>query len=365
MLDGMVTGHASPNDPVPVLAQRAPDEARERPCISRGGPSLALGPPAAGGHQSARGSSAACIVNSGQKLKTPKILVEGSISMVGSGEECEPGGWVVSAVCPRCGHHVSLVKHGCGRIECPQCSKKWARRAAERSAARLWGALHAGVSKHKPRHITFDLDELSWDAAKARAEEIGCTGGILVLHPWRLKEEYRAMFEMMAERTGMNRYDIAKQSGIGMDAFRWSPHCHGMVYGRFKDVRSGSEIFEYRNIRRMNSQHSAEGALMYLFGHTFIPPGQNGKCYRYFGICSPQKLKPEWTGSCTDSLKCPECQAEMVTEDSGEIILYKRYIALGWHVVTRIRTKARGAPPPRAPRVPLDRPEPFQKWACS
>lgn len=148
-----------------------------------------------------------------------------------------------------------------------------------------------------------------------------------------------------------------------MDAFRWSPHCHGMVYGRFKDVRSGSEIFEYRNIRRMNSQHSAEGALMYLFGHTFIPPGHLGKCYRYFGVCSPQKLKPEWTGTCTDSLKCPECQAEMVTEDSGEIILYKRYIALGWHVVTRIRNKARGAPPPCASRVQPERPDPFSKWA--
>jgi hypothetical protein len=302
-------------------------------------------------------------MNSGQKLKTPKIVLEGTVTMVGSGEECEPGGWVVTAVCPRCGHHVSLVKHGCGRIECPQCSKKWARRAAERSAARLWGAIHARVARWKPRHISFDLDELSWDAAKKKAEEIGCTGGILVLHPWRLKDEYKQMFEDMAERTGMNRYDIAKQSGIGMDAFRWAPHCHGMVYGRFKDVRRGSDIFEYRNIGRVNSQHNAEGRLMYLFGHTFIPQSVNGKCYRYFGICSPQKLKPTWTGTCSDSLKCPECQAEMVTEDSGEIILYKRYIALGWHVVTPIPRGAKGAAPPAAPLRSADIPNPFKKWA--
>lgn len=321
--------------------------------------------PTDGGRAGDRGSSAACIVNSGQKLKTPKIVEEGSVLMVGSGEECEPGGWVVAAVCPRCGHHVSLVKHGCGRIECPQCSKKWARRAAERAAARLWGALHARAATWKPRHITFDLDELSWDAAKKKAAEIGCTGGVLVLHPWRLKDEYRKMFEMMAERTGMNRYDIAKQSGIGMDAFRWSPHCHGMVYGKFKDVQKASDKFEYRNIRRLNSQHQAEGSLMYLFGHTFIPQSKNGKCYRYFGVCSPQKLKPDWTGTCTDSLKCPECQAEMVAEGTNELILYKRYIALGWHVVTMHKRGARGAPPPRASSVHPMRPDPFIKWATS
>lgn len=102
---------------------------------------------------------------------------------------------------------------------------------------------------------------------------------------------------------------------------------------------------------------------MYLFGHTFIPQSVNGKCYRYFGICSPQKLKPTWTGTCSDSLKCPECQAEMVTEDSGEIILYKRYIALGWHVVTPIPRGAKGAAPPAAPLRSADIPNPFKKWA--
>lgn len=307
------------------------------------GPIARVPSPPWGGMVDARGDPAACIVNSGQKLETPKILSEGSIFMVGSGEECEATGWVVAAHCPKCGQTVTLVKHGCGVITCPACSKKWARRAAERAAARLWGALSAKVSTWKPRHITFDLDECSWDAAKKKAAEIGCTGGVLVLHPWRLKDEYKQMFEIMSEKTGRNRYDLAKESAIGMDAFRWSPHCHAMVYGKFKDVRKGSEIFEYRMIRRLNSQHGAEGSLLYLFGHTFIPLTKNGKCYRYFGTCSPQKLKPTWTGTCSDSLKCPHCQSEMVTDDSNEIILYKRYIALGWHVVTKRDRQAREA----------------------
>ena len=363
MIPGMVTGHSSPDEPVPVLAQRAPDEARERPRHGGGGPSLPLGPPTDGGHQSGRGSSAACIVNSGQKLLTPEMAETGALRMVGSGDECEPGGWVVSAVCPKCGHHVQLVKSGCGRVECPRCSKKWARRAAERAAARVFGAFLARASRWKPRHITFDLDEVSWDAAKKKAESLGCTGGVLVIHLWRFKPEYKAMFEIMAERTGLNRYDVAKMSAIGMDAFEWSPHCHAEAYGKFEAVEKDSGQFKYRMIRRLNSQQTAEATLLYLFGHTFIPQTKNGKCYRYFGICSPQKLKPEWTGSCLDSLKCPCCQAEMTDEESGEVILYHKYAALGWHTIKRRSREAKGAAPPAASLRSAEVPNPFKKWA--
>ena len=297
----------------------------------------------------AGGRAAECIVNSGQKLRTSKFDENSGLVMVGSGDECEPSGWVVSAVCPKCGHHVQLVKHGCGRILCPVCASRWTRRAAERAAARLMGAFSAGASKHHPRHITFDLDTLSWDAAKKKAASLGATGGVLVLHPWRLKSEYKAMFEVMAERTGMNRYDVAKRSAIGMDAFEWSPHCHALVYGRFEDVRRGSDIFLYRNIRRLNSLHAAEGSLMYLFGHTFIPLQQNGKCYRYFGICSPQRLKPAWTGSCSAELHCECCDAIMVQEGTMETVCYKRYIALGWVVKPPRRRGEGGLAPPANP----------------
>ena len=313
---------------------------------------LACAPaPLAGGGMAQGGQSPACIVNSGQKVSPPEVLLPGMVSMVGSGDECEPSGWVVTGVCPKCGHHLQMVKHGCGLITCPSCSRKWARRAAERSGARLFGAFMARASKHKPRHITFDLDECSWAAAKKKAADLGCTGGVLVIHPWRMKDKYRTMFEIMAEKTGRNRYDLAKESAIGMDAFEWSPHCHGLVFGKFTEVRRDSDVFLYRMIRRLNSQHEAEKSLMYLFGHTFIPQTKNGKCYRYIGICSPQKLKPSWTGTCLDSLKCPCCDAEMVEEGTNMLILYKRYVALGWHTVLRSSGMTKGAPPPVAPAL--------------
>jgi hypothetical protein len=307
--------------------------------------------PAVGGLGCAGGSPAACIMNSGQKLSSPNQKKGDIKEMVGSGDECEPDGWVIAARCPSCGHSLKLVKHGCGLISCPACARKWARRAAERAGARLFGAFNAKVSRWKPRHITFEIETLDWDAAKKKAASLGCTGGILVLHPWRLKAEFKQMFEIMAERTGRNRYDLAKESAFGMDAFEWSPHVHALAFGKFADVRKGSKIFEYRNIRRLNSQHAAEGSLLYLFGHTFIPPTKNGKCYRYFGICSPQKLKPSWTGTCHDWLRCPCCETPMQYEGGIDCIQVVRYIALGWHQITGLHAKLKGAPPPRAPRV--------------
>lgn len=358
-----LSGSASPSDPVPSLAQRAPDEARERPAFGRGGPSLPLGPPTEGGTRAEGGSDPACIENSGQKLNTPDITDFSALRMVGSGKECEIPGWTVAAVCPRCGHHVQLVKTGCGRVECPRCSKRWARRAAERSAARVYGAFMAAVSRWKPRHITFELDTFSWKEAKKKAEEIGCTGGVLVLHPWRIKPDLKERFEREAEATGRNRYDLAKTSELGMAAFDFAPHCHAIVYGKFRAVEKGSTAYAYRNIRRLNSQGQTEGTLNYLFGHTFIPLKENAKCYRYFGICSPQRLKPEWTGTCSDSLKCPKCQTEMVTEEGGEVILYKRFIALGWHAIKPRLRASKGAAPPEAPQQAVETPDPFKKWA--
>jgi hypothetical protein len=136
-----------------------------------------------------------------------------------------------------------------------------------------------------------------------------------------------------------------------------------MVFGKFKDVEKNSNAFEYRNIRRLNSQHAAEGTLMYLFGHTFMPLTKNGKCYRYFGICSPQKLKPEWTGTCTDSLKCPCCEAEMVEEGTNSLILYKRYIAVGWHKITKRPGGIKIIPPVRVSCACHQAPDPFAQWA--
>jgi hypothetical protein len=89
---------------------------------------------------------------------------------------------------------------------------------------------------------------------------------------------------------------------------------------------------------------------MYLFGHTFVPLTKNGKCYRYVGTCSPQKLAPSWTGVASDWLRCPCCDTPMVDEGGLSGITYKKYCALGWHRKTKKSRVIGGTAPPIASR---------------
>ena len=139
--------------------------------------------------------------------------------------------------------------------------------------------------------------------------------------------------EIMAERTGKSRYEIVRESAIGMDAMRYSPHAHVICYGKGVQVEKGSDEYQYRMIRRLNSLDGVQGAVYYLLSHTFIPEGRGRMTYRYFGTCLPQRLKPTWEGKTSDSLRCANCGEPMIypgTKIEKEIMKY--YAAL-WKIV--------------------------------
>jgi len=270
-------------------------------------------------------------------------------SMVGMGELCENSGQFRVGACLKCGHEVVMPMKSCGRIECPRCVKTWARRASERTGCRAFAPIHALVSKHHPRHISFELENLSWKEAKKKALALGATGGILVLHAHRIKPQFAQMFEIMAERCSANRYDIVRESALGLDALEFSPHAHAICYGRFVDVEKGSGVYKYRNIRKLNSQAACEKTLSYLLGHSALPPWPSKNAVRYFGICSPQKIKPSWSGKCRSGLDCPCCGGVVIDKESREEIFITRYIALGWHIILPRPRVTGGAGPPVAP----------------
>jgi len=253
--------------------------------------------------------------------------------MVGMGTACEKTGAHIPMVCPACKNEVEIGYSTCGRVECPSCWGTWARRGAERVAARVWGYREASKTHHKPRHATFDLDTVDWKSAKLKAEALGFTGGAIFIHPWRIKPEYRAMMEIMAERTQRSRYDIVRESTFGADALEFSPHAHVLCYGKGVDVKKGSDEYEYRMIRRLNSLDGLGGAVYYLLSHTFIPDKPGQRVYRYFGTCLPQRLKPRWTGKTTDVLCCANCGEPMVYPGTNYQKEISRYVAEGWVIV--------------------------------
>jgi hypothetical protein len=193
---------------------------------------------------------------------------------------------------------------------------------------------------------------VDWREAKRKAAELGATGGVIVIHAHRIKPEFQQMLEIMGARCSQSRYDIARQSALGVECFDYSPHAHAIAYGKFVDISQDDTQYLYRNIRRMGSQKQCEKTLSYILNHSVMPAGSRCSALRYFGICSVQKLKPTWTGSCRDSLECSMCGSSVVYKDTNEEILIRRYIALGW--VVRVR-RAGGTGGRRAPVAPLTR----------
>ena len=266
----------------------------------------------------------------------PQHPEESKFRMVGTGPACGTAGDRIPMVCPECGTEVQTSSNSCGHVECPSCWSTWARRAAERTAARTWGYFETGEAKHHPRHITFDVDTVDFKAAKKKALALGFTGGLLVIHPWRISKEYAAIAAEEAERTHSNRYDALRSTPEGMAALVWSPHVHILAYGKGIPIEKCSGEYQYRMIRKLNSLDAIEGVAYYLFSHTFIPENPNQRVYRYFGVCLPQKLAPSWTGKIGDLLRCPQCDSPVVFPGSNTCKEVSHYVAEGWHVVKKI-----------------------------
>jgi predicted RNA-binding Zn-ribbon protein involved in translation (DUF1610 family) len=255
------------------------------------------------------------------------------LRLVGTGEKCENEGWVISGSCTKCGHKVELTKATCGRVECPKCYRTWANRAAQRAGARVWGYYETRVTNHVPRHITFELTDVNWDEAKKKAKALGATGGLIVIHPWRIKKEYQDAANDWASRHKGNRYDYVRAQPDPMALLDFSPHAHCLCYGKLVEIKAGDSEYLYRNIRRLGTLEACEGVAFYLLSHTNSPATERAQSVRYFGCCSTQRLKPEWTGKVTVSFLCPECGAPMVETGTCEEITTKHYVATGWAVV--------------------------------
>ena len=267
----------------------------------------------------------------------PQHPEEPVLMMVGMGPPCDLNSIPVPMICPSCKTEMEVGGTTCGHVECPKCWGTWARRGAERVAARVWGYQEAANVHHKPRHATFDLDSVDWKEAKKKAEALGFTGGVIIIHPWRLKDEFRGQMEIMAERTGKSRYEIVRESALGMDAMRYSPHAHVLCYGKGVQIEKGSSEYQYRMIRRLNSLDGLQGAVYYLLSHTFIPESPGQRTYRYFGVCLPQRLKPTWEGNASDVLRCPHCGKEMVYPGTNICKEIKKYYAMLWKIIIPIK----------------------------
>lgn len=306
-----------------------------------------------------------CILLQGQKLPD---LEEIPLSMVGTGTKCQKGGQPIPLVCPGCGTELKIGTCSCGHVECPTCWSTWAHRGSQRMAGRVWGYQEASGTQHVPRHVTFDLDTLDWDKAKAKALALGFTGGVLVPHPWRIRPECKKGINDIASKTHQHRYNVVRGLPDWRAAVYYSPHYHMIAYGKGIDVEAGSDEYVYKVIRKIPTLEDAQALAFYLLSHTHIPTSSRKATYRHFGVCTSQKLKPTRSFKRTEVVKCPGCGKAMVFPGTNLCKEFKVLVQEGWQIVAKSRRKSKKklplvsspASPPAAAVVPCFYAEPLQ-----
>jgi hypothetical protein len=204
----------------------------------------------------------------------------------------------------------------------------------------VWAWVDGGFTKHAPQHITFENPDNTWESAKKHAKEIGMLGGALVLHPWRIKPEFKREANDYGSRHKENRYAWVKKQSDPLSVLLESPHCHAISYGKLVPVVAGSKEYLYTNLRDVVSQEDATALLSYLLSHTSAPVAARGQAIRYVGNISTRTFRPELSGTVKEPMPCPECGHEVRYDDTGDLVMLKHYTASNWFIVKPVR------PPP-------------------
>lgn len=241
-------------------------------------------------------------------------------------EDCNK---VVSAeYCKACGK-VEPRFHHCNNWDCPECHIWTAARAAHRVEERLLGVsrAYAAVGKYPGRihHIIlsvplseyedFDLEKCYKKAYKY-AEMIGISGGAVVFHAYRIRDEYDKPLIEAVKEAG---FQGGKWAGVHEDILKlgsWKAYVvyglHFHVLGYYPKIVMRSNVFHsltgwtYKAVNVTKKRDVFQTA-RYLLTHHAVIDGK--QAVRYFGIAAYNKTSVKILKS-KDFKKCPKCGSE-------------------------------------------------------
>jgi len=176
-------------------------------------------------------------------------------------------------------------KKGCFRASCEECYRRWQGRQSNRATRRI--EKFEKKSGQKPIHIILSIPlhdfylSLKGMRRKARLvlKEIGCVGGAIIFHPFRIKN--------------LKLY--------------WSPHFHVIGFG-FSEGKIFQGYGKYHwVIINKGFRNSVFGTFHYNLDHCGIKKGV--QCMVWFGDLSYSKLKLEKE---PDHNLCPACGRKLV-----------------------------------------------------
>lgn len=273
-------------------------------------------------------------------------------------------------------HMVKPVKQSCQRIECPECYLDWASKASGRITDVLRGsqAAYRNVdtdlvtdykqaikNKKMVRRVNhfvlspppgfvgddFNLNGLYRRLYLFMKRNHLFTGGLVIFHPYRLKSDIRKRLQAIIKENS-NNVDIRDTGGLwalvhedtlclgSLSAYVYfSPHFHLLAFGGLPNATDfyRKTGWVYKNIGRRDTAIRIDektGAIIdeirstakYLLSHCCVQSNENGrlyKTYRFFGLCSPARIRvqkefgvPVIRKVYESFLKCPVCGERLV-----------------------------------------------------
>lgn len=249
--------------------------------------------------------------------------------------------------CPDC-HTTELKHYKCKNWECPVCYHSSASRGGERIADRLYGGYLAyrsiGIDPGPMNHLVFSMPSSEYESFEdlslrdqrrlisKYAKMVGVSGGVSIIHPKRIKDEYKVPVGLALQDLGVDTGSLWEGVHLNaLDLDSWLDYTteglHIHVVGYFR-IKMKSNDFEeltgwtYKNItwekrHKPEDKESVRRIASYLLTHHSIVKGKQS--FSYFGLLSNGKLTKTTRTERVDK-ECPECSSQMykVSVDSEE-----------------------------------------------
>lgn len=229
--------------------------------------------------------------------------------------------------CQDCGKYEARFYH-CNSWSCPECYFWTAARAARRLEERLEGVQKAysfiGKFPGRVAHVVFSVPpteykNFDYKAARKKlikyCKQIGISGGSVVFHPYRVKNEFRAKLLRVLKNEGTpgGIWRAVHENRLNLGSWReyvdFAPHFH--VLGFYPKVLVKSDTFfkvtgwTYKAIDIKNTRNVYRTA-RYILTHHAVLEGHN---VVYFGIASYSKTSVTKEKK-YEAVKCPKCGSE-------------------------------------------------------
>ena len=183
-----------------------------------------------------------------------------------------------------------------------------------------------------------DIDTQNYDMIKeagARfALRVGITGGVIVFHPWRIRDELKPLLyakckgaaKLSEEERDKRFWQACREDVLRLGDWKkytkYGPHFHVVGFGYVENTkevyaRDGWIVKVVRNVstgRRFTGTEIEDqivSLVAYVLSHAMIEKGK--KTPKWFGVCTPRNLRKSGDGEKVKyKCVCPKCGQKIV-----------------------------------------------------